>query len=352
MCPMALDPKARRLLADALRADAAGAAEEVTDDFLRLHPDWIGRYGDRARVKGIEDARYHITFLAAAVESGAPRAFSEYAQWTRRVLESRGIAPGFLAENLAQVRDALVSRLAIETSALDPYVNGAIDALAHPHPTDEGTTATEPLVLTRGMYLQAVLAGSRTAALTVAQEALREGLSAVDLYVEVLQAALYEVGRLWETNQITVAHEHAATAITQFVMARMYDRLERSGTAAGTVLVTGLEGELHNVGAQMVADVLETRGWAVHFLGTNLPHAAIVDAIRERNPDCVAISATMLFNLPAVRRLIEDIRRGSGMTRRIIVGGAAFRHAPTLWQEIGADGYGGHLRDALELMTP
>lgn len=188
------------------------------------------------------------------------------------------------------------------------------------------------------------------AALNVAREALREGLSIVDLYVDVLQATLFEIGRLWETNRITVAHEHAATAITQFVMAQMYDRLERHESGTRTILLTGLEGELHSVGALMVADVLETRGWTVHFVGTNLPHASILGAIRERQPECVGISATMLFNLPAVQRLIEGVRREWGSTKRIVVGGGAFRHAPDLWREIGADGYGRHLREALELI--
>ena len=111
------------------------------------------------------------------------------------------------------------------------------------------------------MYLQAVLAGSRMAALTVAREALRDGLSVIDLYVEVLQAALYEVGRLWETNRITVAHEHAATAITQFVMAQMYDSLERTQSGTRTILLTGLEGELHSVGALMVAAGFANKGY-------------------------------------------------------------------------------------------
>lgn len=63
------------MLADGVRVDADAVAEEVTDEFLRVHPDWLHRYGARARAMGIEDARYHITFLAAAVESGAPTAF-------------------------------------------------------------------------------------------------------------------------------------------------------------------------------------------------------------------------------------------------------------------------------------
>lgn len=345
---MTLDPKARRVFADGVRAHADAVAEEVTDDFLRVHPDWLQRYGPRARIRGLEDARYHITFLAAAVESGAPTAFSEYARWTARVLASRGIAPVFLAENLTQIRSALSTRLATTAPIVNAYVAEALHALDHNAEADEEESATS-LALARGMYLQAVLAGSRMAALTVAREALREGLSLVDLYVEVLQATLYEVGRLWETNRITVAHEHAATAITQFVMAQMYDRLEHHGKGGRTILLTGLEGELHSVGALMVADVLEMRGWTVHFLGTNLPHGSILDAIRERQPDCVGISATMLFNIPAVRRLVEGVRSEWGATKRIVVGGGAFRHTPDLWRELGADGYGRHLRDALEL---
>lgn len=346
---MTLDPKARRVLADGVRGHSGIVAEEITDEFLRVHPDWVQRHGARARVMDIEDARYHITFLAAALESGAPGAFSEYARWTARVLGSRGIASVFLAENLTQMRRALAARLGTDAPIVDTYVAEAVQALEDDAGADDRQTApSTALALARGMYLQAVLAGSRMAALTVAREALRDGLSVIDLYVEVLQAALYEVGRLWETNRITVAHEHAATAITQFVMAQMYDSLERTQSGTRTILLTGLEGELHSVGALMVADVLETRGWTVHFLGTNLPHASILDAIRERQPDCVGISATMLFNVPAVRRLIEDVRSEWGSAKRIVVGGGAFRHSPNLWRELGADGYGRHLRDALE----
>lgn len=341
--------KDRRLLADALRAHADAVAEEVTDQFLGVHPDWVTRYGSRARVSGVEDARFHITFLAAAIESGAPAAFADYAQWTARVLAARGIGAAFVAESLDQVRQALVTRVPTAASVLTAYTDTAVQALNDEREQDFTTHTNASLTLTRSIYLQAVLAGSRTAALNVVREALRDGVSVLDLYADVLQATLYEVGRLWETNRITVAHEHAATAITQFVMAQMYDRMERSTGAKGRILLTGLNGELHNVGALMVADVLEASGWTVHFLGTNLPHTSILDAIREHQPEGVGISATMLFNVPALTRLVESIRGEWGTARRIVVGGAAFRHAPDLWREIGADGYGRHLRDALDV---
>jgi methanogenic corrinoid protein MtbC1 len=347
-----MDRNTRVALAERVRGASAAVAEEVTDRFLARHPDWLTRYGERARTRGIEDARYHLSFLASAFETGTPATFVDYARWTAGVLEARGIRREFLAETLRQVSDALSERLPGAADALRHYVDAAVAALANLQ-AEEATPRAESLLdLTRAMYVQAVLAGERSAALTIVTDALRNGASAVDVYVDVLQAALYEVGRLWESNRITVAHEHAATAITQFVTAHLYDRLERSPSTAkrGTMVLTGLEGELHSIGALMVADVLETRGWTVHFLGTNLPHASIVDTIRRYEPDCVGISATMLFNLPAVRRLIESVRDEWGRSKRIMLGGGAFRRTPELWRELGADGHAGDLRQALSLM--
>ena len=211
----------------------------------------------------------------------------------------------------------------------------------------------ERLAATRAIYVQAALEADRGTALNVVLHALRDGASAVDLYVDVLQAALYEVGRLWEANRITVAHEHAATAITQLVAAHLYERLERQTLRArGRLLITGLEGELHSIGALMVADVLESGGWTVYFLGTDLPHDSVLDAVRRFEPDWVGISATMLSNIQAARRLIDDVRRERAGATRVIVGGAAFRHTPDLWRELGADAHAQDVRDAVRVMCP
>ncbi len=86
----------------------------MTDAFLERHPDWVTRYGDRARAAGIEDARFHVQFLAAAIENDSPAAFSDYVRWTTRVLESRGIGREFLRENLLQVREAAEASLSDE----------------------------------------------------------------------------------------------------------------------------------------------------------------------------------------------------------------------------------------------
>jgi methanogenic corrinoid protein MtbC1 len=162
---------------------------------------------------------------------------------------------------------------------------------------------------------------------------------------------LYEVGARWESNRITVAQEHIATAITQYVMARIYEPPVDTAKDKGTIVLTGVEGELHSIGAVMVGDLLELSGWTVRSLGTNLPAASILSVIRETRPSHVGISATMLFNLAAVRQLIEAIRAECRDRVSILVGGAAFRSTPDLWRQVAADGFAADLQGVQTLFA-
>ena len=321
-------------------------AEQVTEEFLRRHPDWVERYGERARSAGIEDARFHVQFLSAAIEGDSPQAFRDYVRWTTGVLESRGMDRRFLEENLAQVRDAVAARL---TPAQAAVVDGFV---AMP----DGATASRtvaagdegPLALTRSLFVQAILRGERRAAVNIAAEALRNGAALPDLYADVFQESLYEVGRLWETNAISVAQEHMATATTQYVMAQMYDRMPTSTARRGKAILSGVPGELHHVGALMVADMLEAHGWEAQYLGSNLPIASVVATVRDQKPDVLGISVTMLFNLHHATRLIADVR-ALGRPLRVVVGGAAFRLRQE-WRDIGADDFAPDLRSAVALL--
>ncbi len=167
----------------------------------------------------------------------------------------------------------------------------------------------------------------------------------------VASRALYEIGRLWESGKITVAEEHLATAVAQSVVTQLYAQLPRPAGARGRMVVSGVQGELHQVGAQMVADVLESDGWDVRFLGTHMPHSGIVDALAAHDAAALGLSATMLFNVAPLARLARQAReRFPSRSLRIVVGGGAFRNAPALWREIGADGYAADVREARVLM--
>lgn len=335
-------------IAQAMRRHEHAVAERVTDEFLRRHPDWLARYGERARTAGIEDARFHVQFLSAAIENDAPQAFRDYVRWTTGVLESRRIDRAFLAENLLQVREALAGVLApAQTAVIDRFLVLPDDAGVQ----EEASTAEEsPLALTRSLFVQAILRGERRAAVNIASEALRNGASVADLYAEVFQESLYEVGRRWERNAISVAQEHMATAITQYVMAQVYAHIPPSNATRGRAVLTGVPGELHHVGALMIADMLEAHGWEAQYLGSNLPVPSVIGAVREASPDLLGISVTMLFNLHHATRLIQEVR-DLGRPVRIVVGGGAFR-VRRAWRDIGADDYAPDLRTAVSLLCP
>jgi methanogenic corrinoid protein MtbC1 len=348
MQPVPLEARVR--LTDKIRLMRQSVAAAVTEEFFCRHPDWLIRYGERGRLRGVEDAVFHLDFLAGAIEAGIEAPFKDYTRWTAGMLNSRGIAPVFVAENLLQVKEALSSHLSEpEVALVAEFIRAGCEAIeadpVHRKDSEEGD-----LHLSQSLFVQALLQGQRKAAATIALEALSAGHAVLDIYAEVLQAALYDVGRLWAANEITVAQEHTATAIAQYVLALLYERQRPDDTRRGKAVVTGVEGELHQVGANMVADALETDGWDVRFLGTNMPHDGILNVVQEHQADVVGISATMLFNLPKVRRLVTEIRQRVGEQPRIYVGGGAFRSAPNLYAEIGADGFAPGVREAIVLV--
>jgi methanogenic corrinoid protein MtbC1 len=336
--------RAQTALAGRIRSAREELARAVNDEFFRRHPEWHQRYGPRGVEHGYEDACFHLDFLAAALEAGSPEAFAQYVLWARRMLEARGIAAAFLAENIGQVVEAAAAQAGADAAQrLAPYLDGALAVCSTPMPA-----APQPEARV-GIFVQALLSGQRAAALNLAREFVRQGMSVRDVYLRVLQPAMYEIGRLWESNQISVAREHMATAITQYVLGQLYPLLMEASVAAprGAAVIAGVQGEFHQGGAHMVADVLESDGWQVRFLGSNLPHSGILAALEESRATLFGVSATMLFSMPKAAQLVGAARqRFPGLG--VLVGGAAFRHSPGLWQEIGAHGYASDLQEALQ----
>lgn len=338
----------RRRIAEAIRAARGQVADAVTREFFDRHPDWRERYGARGVKLGVEDAEFHLDFLAAAIESGSLAPFEDYAQWTARMLAARGIEPRFVAENLEQIGGALRARLpAARASVVARWIEAGISAARRP--AEPPPAVAGDLALTHQLFQAAVLHGRRRDAALIAIDALEAGHALADVFVDVIQETMYEVGRMWESNRLTVAEEHMATAIVQYVIGQLYHHLEVEPARRGVAVVTGVQGDLHQVGAHMLSDALEAEGWRVRFLGTNLPNSGIVRTVEELEAGVLAISATMLFSLPKVASLIRDVRARLGdASPWIVVGGRAFAAAPDAWRDLGADGYAADLRGALE----
>lgn len=353
--PKAEDRGWARRLARSLHDVKDEVAREVTDEFFQRHPSWRERYGDEGVRHGVQDARFHMEFLAGAVEARSASPFASYARWIAGVLAARDIDPSFLAENLQQLRSALVGRLeeeearALLTRILDQGI-AAVEGDAPPPGIVEDSGArgvSSDLTVTGEAYLQAILSGNRRTATAVVEEALARNVDILDIYLHLIQRAQRRLGELWAANEISVAQEHMASAVTQSVLSHLYPHLPEAPVSRGVAVVTGVEGELHQIGANIVADVLEADGWKVRFLGTQLPHRGIVHRVQSEEAALVGISATMLFNLSAVAELIHDLH-GLELERPpvILVGGSAFHQAGKAWKEMGADAFASDLIEA------
>ena len=195
-------------------------------------------------------------------------------------------------------------------------------------------------------FLTAQLAGDRRAALQlIVDHGLNRGVPVVSLYIDVIQAAQYRIGDLWQENRISVAQEHVATAISQVAIAELYRAATCAPPNGKKAVVACVGGELHDIGTRITADFFEMAGYDVRYLGANVPTDTLVGIIREELPDLLIASVTMTFHTSALRDAVLRCREAAGDGLRLAVGGHAFTWAPGLVDELGADVYG---RDALE----
>ena len=209
-------------------------------------------------------------------------------------------------------------------------------------------------------FLEALLAGDRELALRLADRAVEMGHAVADVHVHVLQQAMVRIGQLWETGRISVAAEHTATAIVQFVVTALYPRMQRSDAVRGQAVVAGVAGESHQLGAHLVSDALEADGWQVRFLGADCPQGTILGVCLQARPALLALSCTMTGNLPRLAQLIAALRRqpAGAPLPRILVGGQAFGSGPQARQralQLGADELALDLHGAVaaaRLLTP
>ena len=199
------------------------------------------------------------------------------------------------------------------------------------------------------VYLDALRAGDRRRALAVVDDARAAGLGLPALYLEVFQPALREIGRLWQDNEITVAEEHLATAITQIAMGRLYAEFCMTTSRNGwTLLAACAETEKHEVGLRMICDLLELQGWDATFLGAAVPQDSLVAMVLRDRPDVLALSASLAPHLPQLRSLIQALRAATGEAAPyIMVGGRLFLDDDTLARRVGADAMAHDASDAV-----
>lgn len=197
-------------------------------------------------------------------------------------------------------------------------------------------------------FLAALLEGDHRECLRIADQRVKSGEQLENLYLQVIKISLYKIGFMWEEGSISVAHEHLATSIISRVMANLYPKFILLEHTKEKAVITAAPNEFHEVGARMVADLLEKDGWNVHYLGANLPIKELIDILLRDPPFLLGISAAMPFNLEGVIDMIKEIRQREELKHvKILVGGKIFLETPGLWELTGADKYAVDAKDAV-----
>ncbi len=172
-------------------------------------------------------------------------------------------------------------------------------------------------------YIVYLLEGNKQECLKIINDLLKNRIDIKELYIELLQYSLYHVGKLWEYNKISVAKEHLATSITEFILNTIYPKIFTSERIGKKAIVACLPNEFHQIGAKMVADIFELNSWDAYFLGSNVPSNDLMNMIADVKPDLIGISMSIYFNISELVKVLNEINN-SFTEQRIIVGGQGF----------------------------
>lgn len=190
----------------------------------------------------------------------------------------------------------------------------------------------------------AALDADEYAAVEVVFGALERGMPAEDVLLDVIARVQQRVGMEWAANRISVAQEHAATAINDRVIAALahHPGVHRP-TSAGRVTVACVDGEWHAMPARLLAETLRLHGWQVDFLGAQVPTPHLIAHINQHGPRVVALSCSIATRLPTAHAAITACQ-AAGVP--VLVGGAAFGADGRLAELLGADAWAPDARAA------
>ena len=318
-----LDTSAASLAAGAVSRLAAGGARDAelvaTWGFSRL----------------AADAAQRLRVLGEALAAGRREVFDLDVDWMRATLAARVVEVRLLTAVLGALEAELVESLAPEVAATP------CAWLAEARTRSEAQAAPEVEGPSRDVrvrhFLVALLEGRRGEAYELALQMLGEHGDVGRVHDELLVPAQSDLGRLWQRGELGVAEEHLASRLSGEVLTVLRQRIPAG--SGPTLLVSCVPGNLHDFGAQVVADRLELAGWRALCLGADVPAEDLVQAVVQFRPACVALSSGLGSHVRATARLIDLLRADPDTCVPVLVGGRIFAAVPELWRDVGADAF-------------
>ena len=347
----------------AVNLKAASAYNAGMVDLARFVNDAMTAESDIRSITGgnplqvmFDNHKHHAAFMAVVFSIGSHELLARTLPWVYRAYHAHGFSYNYFPLALAAWQKAVDTILDKDSaSAVKEIYSWMIkkhDQLIKLSETadDYSSPIDKDWLETKNAFLESILEGDHIKSLKIANKAANEASNISQFYLQIIQPAMYEIGMLWERAEISAAQEHLATAIVVRVMAAISRIKKQTMDSPGKAVVTSAPNEYHEIGAWMISDILEHRGWEVNYLGANTPQKDLLDMLKSVKPDMLAISVTMSFNINKAKNIISDIRNDEELNHiKVAVGGRVFCENPDLWQKTGADGFSHNLESAAEL---
>ncbi len=186
----------------------------------------------------------------------------------------------------------------------------------------------------------AILNGDDKLALQLTREALNRSIDPVVLISQWMIPAMNEVGRRFEAQEYYIPEMLMAARAMKGALDLLRPLLAASGAQpTGRVVLGTVSGDLHDIGKNMVGSMLEGAGFEVFDIGIDVPAERFIEAVRNKTPHILALSALLTTTMPEMKKVIDALERAGIRNQvKVIIGGAPVTRGYA--DEIGADGYG------------
>lgn len=194
---------------------------------------------------------------------------------------------------------------------------------------------------------ESVIRGDQATAVSITKEALAEGMEPAKILNQGLIAGMEVVGARFKANEVYIPEVLISARAMKMAMEILEPKLVESGVKpVGKALIGTVQGDLHDIGKNLVAMMLKGSGFEVADLGTDVAPDRFVTSIKETQPQIVGLSALLTTTMPAMEKTIRAIKE-AGLEVKTMIGGAPVTQAYA--DKIGADGYAPDAASAVDL---
>jgi len=193
-----------------------------------------------------------------------------------------------------------------------------------------------------------IISGDNVKSKEIAQKLLDEGISAVEILNDGLMPGMDVVGKKFKANEMYIPEVLIAARAMHTAMEVIKPLLSKSDTnTIGVVIIGTVQGDLHDIGKNLVGMMLEGAGFTVIDLGVDVPPQKFVEELNKNSARLLALSALLTTTMVSMESVIKAVRASDGKSIKVMVGGAPLTQEYA--DSIGADGYAPDASSAVDL---